>query len=204
MNRIFISLFIMFCITAYVSAGTQSGKWGLAAPLTNTSGMEIALSKMSSPSIMYLAGFNVGFSKVSEESKIANSTNPPTSGTKTTAVNFEIVPELRSYLWPNDRISPYWGFLVMLGYGQENVKTPAGSITIESKTSDIFAGLGLSFGVEYFMSKYLSLFIHTRLLSYKYSSEKSESASSDPIIHTIRRHSLSALIYTALYLRLYF
>ena len=66
-------------------------------------------------------------------------------------------------------------------------------------------GAGLGMGVEYFLSKTLSLAAHTRLAQYSFRQEKSESGSGDTAYtHTKNTHTLSLGIAAALFMRIYF
>lgn len=199
MKRICTLLMILLMLASVASA-TQTGKWGVAAPIFSTSGTEIALSKMATATTMYLFNIGLGLDLTSRETETGSG---QADGPKSTSYSFELMPEIRNYLRPNDKVSPYMGFFVLVGLGGQSVETPTFENTVETTSSDVSAGLGMTLGAEYFMSKHFSISAHARLLSYRFIISRTE-AGTPTQTDTIRRHSFFASFSPALFIRFYF
>jgi hypothetical protein len=190
----------LFFLAETSFARTQPGKWGLAARLFYSGGTELALSKMASPSTMYLFNTLINVNSSTEEIESGGTT---VDGPKNNRFSITVVPERRTYLRPNGRISPFWGIYALIGYSTQTTETPAGMNTLETIQKTLNGGAGLTFGVEYFMSKYFSLSAHSRMLQYMFSSNTSETG--NPTVTTTKTsHSVSLAIQAALYFRFYF
>jgi hypothetical protein len=201
MKRIaFISL-LCIAFTTNLDAKTQAGKWGLAAQLFNSSGTEIAFGKMANSTMMYLINLNMNLSLASSETE--SSTGGTSEGPKTTTFSVQIAPEMRTYMHPNAKISPFMGYYIMVGFGSGTTTTPTGTTTVETKSSNFSAGLGLNFGVEYFMSKHFSLSASTRVLGYSFTLTKTE-AGSPVVTNTSKNHSIVAYFSPGFYIRFYY
>lgn len=200
MTRILALLLVfIFTVTSAVT-GTQTGKWGIAAPVFSSSGTEIALSKMATATTMYLFNMGIGFDLTSRETETGSG---KADGPKSTSYSFDLMPEIRNYIRPKDKVSPYMGLFVLVGLGGQRTETPTIGMTVETISSDVSAGLGLSLGAEYFMSKHFSISAHARMLSYRFTISRTE-AGTPKQTDTIRRHSFFGTISPALFIRFYY
>jgi len=194
---------LVLLLTVPLYSKTQPGKSSLAARLnTDMQGAEIAYGKMMSKYSMILFDGDLAFSSGSEETEVGGNTS---EGPKTSNISLTLMPEYRTYMAPNARVSPYWGVYLLIGYGQGKTETTVDDETNEVTSSTLKAGAGLGMGVEYFLSNTLSLSAHTRLAQYSFRQEKGESGSGDTAYtHTKNTHTLSLGIAAALFMRIYF
>jgi hypothetical protein len=201
----FVLVFVL--VSNGYSAG-KPGQFGLAAALIQGGGTEIALSKVATPSTMYLLHTRINYNMSSSESESQTSAGSTSAeGPTDNLLGISLIPEYRRYLTPAKRISSYWGIYALVGYMTDKTETP-GATTVETTDTDFSVGGGLSFGVEYFLNSFFSVSAHTRLLQYTFMSSKLETTSSSgstSVTNSTTRTSNNFLltIQPFLYLRFY-
>ncbi len=177
--RNWITAFVMaFMVVSNGYSAGKPGQFGLAAALFQGGGTEIALSRVATPSTMYLLHTRVNFTSSSSESESQTSAGSTTAeGPTDNRLGISLIPEYRRYLAPAKRISSYWGIYALVGYVSDKSETP-GTTPVEMTDTDFSVGGGLSFGVEYFLNSFFSISAHTRLLQYTFMSSKTETTTS--------------------------
>ena len=202
MQRVII-VFTVLTMAGLASGGTHPGKTSLAGALTTGGSAELSLGKMASGTNMYLLNVNLGVSSSSSESEMGGDT---ADGPKESNLSATLLPEYRTYLRPNDKVSPYYGIYGMLGFGSSKTETtnPTTGDTNEVTGSNLSVGAGVTFGVEYFMSSIFSIAAHSRVAQLSYSSNKSESGAGDTATTMTKTGtSISVGLSAAIYLRIY-
>jgi hypothetical protein len=151
LKQIVCFVFLLLSVINQLTAQETHGKWGFSAsvsPWMDNREFSMSRTLTNSWSILFWADFT-------------NDSNDNTY--RMEGYKWIAGPELRRKLFflKDYNIAPYAGIMVNGGY--ETWHNDARKYNVKE------GGIELTFGVEYFINSYLSLYIHTRFFQYHYS-----------------------------------
>jgi hypothetical protein len=178
-------------------------KWGLSAPvLTNSAAKDLALSRRINDNYMALMWGYFYYDKNTDET-------PNQDLFKSLCYTTEL--EIRRNLIRNSRVTPYVGLVAWGLYNRDEeehiyLSYEDGDYRIKVIDNTKCAGFSLSFGAEYFITRAVSIFAHTRLLNVyeEWNTTKYDYTEGDD--YTKNRHAIKTKGFerSTLYVRFYF
>lgn len=176
--------------------------WGLSAGVYENKINEISVSYGLSDKTMLLFFSNIYYeNRNTDVDYKANFVN--TENQKYSDIETLIGAELRGFFYLS-RVAPFGGVRFSGGYNSlKDEKTGADW----SKTHGLALNLGLTYGVEYFFNKALSVYISMNLFNYTLSRnivEEFVNSSGTTTESTIKTHKIDFSQHPAIFLKIYF
>jgi|GEM_PF-4767929 len=196
---LFIAAALM--LVSQATAQTHPGRSNLSASITDL-GEEFGYGEMISTMTMFMFNVQANFDRNRED---VDNGNEQEEGPDNIAYGVTLVPEIRFYSRPDNRVSPFFGVFGLFGYRGAISEFTQAETEVETSTTDLKAGCGFSIGAEFFVNEYLSLSLDSRLLRYQYRKISTEKDFGDATVEeTSAGHHVSLRIEPAIYVRLYF
>jgi hypothetical protein len=176
--------------------------WGLSAGIYENKINEISVSYGLSDKTMLLFFTNLNYENrntdVDYKATFVNTENKKYSNIETL-----VGAELRGFFYLS-RVAPFGGVRFSGGWNSlKDEKTGSDW----SKTHGLELNLGLTYGVEYFFNKALSVYLSMNLFNYTLSrqiSEEFQNSSGTKIENTTKTHKIDFSQHPAIFLKIYF
>lgn len=187
---------VFILLLSALAVAQPAGRNSIAAPVTNV-GQEIAVGWMIVPGQMILLDFYGSFSNEQDHDEIGNE---DVWGAIKRRWQANLLPEYRLYLFPERKVSPYYGFYGRIGYAGDVLDYEDQE---DNETSRVQAGVGFTMGAEFFVSRFFSLSAHARFVEYRYEFTEEDLANVEGVTIT-HAHVVDFDINPAIYVRFYF
>ncbi len=202
MIRKICCLLLMFGSVNLLFSQDIDKAWGLSAGVYENKINEISVSYGLSDKTMLLFFSNINYeNRNTDVDYKANFVN--TENQKYSDIETLIGAELRGFFYLS-RVAPFGGVRFAGGYHSlKDEKTGADW----SKTHGLALNLGLTYGVEYFFNKALSVYISMNLFNYTLSrniNEEFVNSSGTTTESTIKTHKIDFSQHPAIFLKIYF